>query len=357
MTDFTVEEALIDKYVEIKDEGKGEPLAVELIKNHFLPQGRIEEARSWRNALADKALRVELDGLIKTNLSKSKSSSISRVPQNKDWQETSIYGRSETTDDQQYHYNRTLGYLIKSREMEEHVEDVEVCRNEWITFVARNAFSGGLDSVGAEFDTIAMAVSDYIEIYLLPGNLPAVESDSQQIEQVEDGIPTVGEALAGREDIINLLSSKYPSVLQASFISKITESTTQVDGGQKQEILFTDHGIIFMTRHRHQGVNGESQFIPIAKIATIEVGSENHTEHAGFTSTNTDYWILTVNTTDYQSYSRWLYLGSNESEINANRPFYMRALEPVGEFYGIQQGDSWQSSGGFQTSIGYGFFF
>lgn len=357
MTDFTIEEALIDKYVEIKDVGQGGPIAVELIKNHFMPQGRIEEARSWRNALADKALKAEIDPLIKVQASKSKSSTISRVPQNKDWQETSFYGRSETTDDQQYHYNRTLGYMIHSREMENDAEDVAVCRNEWITFVARNAYSGGLESVGAEFDTIAMAVSDYVEMYLLPGNLPSLQAESRATSNVQQRMPTVAEALKGREDIINLLNSKYPSVLKASFISKIPEATSSVDGGQKQEILFTDHGIIFMTKQRRQGLTGESQFIPIAKISNLEVGSENHTEHAGFTSTNTDYWIFTVNTTDYQSYSRWLYLGSSESEINANRPFHMRALEPVGKFFGIEQGDSWQSSGGFQSSIGYGFFF
>ena len=353
MTDFTIEEALIDKYVDIKDDGKGEPIAVELIKNHFLPQGRFEEARSWRNALTDKALKGEVDKLIKAAATKSKAVAISRIPQNKDWSDTSATGRSETTDDQQYHYDRTLGYMVAMREMEDDAEDVEVCRNEWITFVARNAYSG-LEKVGAEFDTIAMAISDYIEMFLLAGKLPAVESAKSSSKPAQQELPTVEKALVGRDDILNLLQSKYPSVLKATFISKIVDTFTKVTGGQKQEILFTDHGIIFMTRERRGGVTGESQFIPVGKITNLEVGSETHTEHAGFTSTTADYWILTVNTTDYESYSRWLYLGANESEINVNRPFIMRALGPASQFYQIDEGDSWQTSGGFQTSFGFG---
>ncbi len=359
MTDFTIEEALIDKYVDIKDEGKGDPLAVELIKNHFLPQGRFEEARSWRNSLADKGLRSEVDKQIKKVAAESKAVSISRVPQNKDWQDTSISGRSETTDDQQYHYDRTLGYMIASGEMVDEAEDVEICRHEWITFVARNAYTGGLDQVGAEFDTVAMAISDYIENFLLTGQLDnsAIENSETILEQVPALNNPLSLAAESRPDIINAINATFPSRLEANFIASIPDSSTEAAGGKSDEIVVTDEGIFLLRKKFLGALNGDVQFIPTEKISSIEIGSDIHTEHAGLTSTTSEYWIFTINTVDYQSYSRYLLLGSNESQINSNRPPIIEAISQVAQFYPVQEGDSWQSSGGFQTSIGYGFFF
>ena len=358
VTDFTIEEALIDKYVDIKDEGKGDPLAIELIKNHFLPQGRFEEARSWRNSLADKSLKSEVDKQIKEAAASSKSVSISRVPQNKDWQETSISGRSETTDDQQYHYNRTLGYMIASGEMEDEAEDVEVCRHEWITFVARNAYTGGLDKVGAEFDTLAMAISDYIEIFLLTGQLDSsADANSKDMVQQEPVLSNpLRVAADSRPDIISALNATFPAKLNANFIASIPDSSTQAAGGKSDEIVVTDEGIFLLRKKFLGALNGDVQFIPSEKISNIEIGSDIHTEHAGLTSTTSEYWIFTINTVDYQSYSRYLLLGSNEQQINSNRPPLMEAISGIAQFYPVQEGDSWQTSGGFQTSIGYGFF-
>jgi hypothetical protein len=55
---------LIDKYVEIKEIEDGQPLIMKLILDHFLPNNRFEEARSWRNALEDKGLKSEADKAI-----------------------------------------------------------------------------------------------------------------------------------------------------------------------------------------------------------------------------------------------------------------------------------------------------
>ncbi len=80
MIDFLVEEALIDKYVDVKDDGKGDPIIVKLIEDHFLPHGRLEEAQSWLSAIGDKGLRSEAGKLVKAAMASTSQAAIFRFP-------------------------------------------------------------------------------------------------------------------------------------------------------------------------------------------------------------------------------------------------------------------------------------
>ena len=133
--DFTAELAIIDKYVEIKDVGNGEPLIVELITKYFLPGNRFEEARSWRNALKSKDLKSQMDKEIKEAVKNGTTVSISRMPQNTEWFETSPDGEAKKTDDQQYHYDRTVSYLNENQDM--NLSQIQ----ELIKFVSKSGVS------------------------------------------------------------------------------------------------------------------------------------------------------------------------------------------------------------------------
>lgn len=352
--DFEAEEAIIDKYVETKDGGKADPLILQLIEEHFVPQGRFEEAQSWRAAMADKALKTAAGKVIKEALADADVEPVFRHPKNRDWSEVSAVGKSKKTNDQQYHYDRTLNYSVMSKVMLDDKDDVEVCRNEWITFVARNAYTGGLDNMGATMETLAMGISDYIEYFLLAGLI-----SSEDEEELEESGPVLqnplSQAAAGRPDMIDVIKSTYPTMLDANYIANLS-GLTAAAGTKSDELVFTDRGVLVMREKMFGSLKGDCSVIDGRTITNIEIGSETHTEHAGFTSTTTDYWILTINTSGYQSYSHWLTLGSNESEVNRNRPVLMEAISAVAAYYPVVEGQSWSSSGGFQTSIGYGFF-
>ena len=205
---------IIDKYVEIKDKEDGQPLIMQLIVEHFLPNNRFEEARSWRNALEDKKLKTEADKAIKESIKTGKIISVSRMPQNSDWVEVSPVGPAEKSNDQQYHYDRTISYMNATQQLVDDVEDIEICRNEWITFVAR-AYEEGLEGKGAQFETLAMAISDYIEMILLPDRFVKTKfNNNQQTNSV-----TIEKAYAKRPDLLEYLRTHAPQLLDDPYLT------------------------------------------------------------------------------------------------------------------------------------------
>ena len=91
-----------------------------------------------------------------------------------------------------------------------------------------------------------------------------------------------------------------------------------------------------------------------ASIAQISVGSEDHVEYQGITSSQSFYWTLTFETTNFQTFTRYLYLGKNEREMKQNRPALGQQLQRLGQYFDLVEGDSYTSSGGYTTSFGFG---
>jgi Zn-dependent M32 family carboxypeptidase len=119
----------------------------------------------------------------------------------------------------------------------------------------------------------------------------------------------------------------------------------------------TDTYVAFIPEKLSGWKAGQMQIISRAGIDNISVGSEFHTEYQGITSTSASFWTLTFETTDYRQFTRWLYLGKNEKEMNQYRPQLGKIMENLGNYFELTEGDSFQTSDGYQTSFGYGFWF
>ena len=353
---FKQELDLIDQYVDIKDKGDGEPIIVNLIENHFLPQGRIEEARTWRNAINDKALKESIGEAIKSAIKSHPVSTISRMPQNIDWPSTSPVGKAHKTEDQQYHYNRTISYSNATKQMLDQIDDVRICRNEWITFVARNAYIGGLGDLGAELDVLAMAISDYIELILLPNNFvksEGAQETSNSLQASASSGLTVKSAYTNRPELPQYLGQSWPQLVDDIFLCNFFVK----DGaeGKEEEVVVTRSYIAFVPK-KHGGWGGaEAQVIPRDTVTQISVGTDFHTQYQGLFSTSTTYWTLTFETSNYTQFTRWMYLGRDEREMNQNRPDLGVTLEQLGKHFQLVQGSSFQTSDGYTTSFGYGY--
>ena len=346
---FTAEDKLVDQYVEIKEKEDTDKLVAVLIEEHFLPQGRFEESRSWKNVIADKALAKEIAEKIKESSKRHPGSNVVRVPQNEDWSETSATEKAHKSDDQQYHYDRSIGYFNASKLMLDDVDDVRICRNEWITAYSKSFFEA-LKPLGGEHKVISMALSDYIEFFLLPNKLVSsnVESDSQiDYTNIED-------AYASRSEVIDYLRGVAPAVLKENYLLNFF-CQTGVVGAKTDEIIVTDNNVLFVPKKKSGWGAGEFGCIPISEISSVSVGSEVHTEYAGITSKTQSFWTLTFVTKQYQEFTRWLYLGKNEAEMNQNRPIHGKVLDGLAQYFTLTQGDSFQSSGGYTTSFGIGF--
>lgn len=350
LMDFKAELAIIEKYVEIKDAGDGDPLIIELITKYFLPQNRFEEARSWRNAIETKELKSEIDLVIKSALKSSKTSPVSRMPQNEDWMEMDLSTAAVESDDQQYHYDRTLAYANSAQSMSNDVEDVRECRNEWITFFMQGAYDGGLGKKGAQMNTLAMAFSDYIELILLPDEFVEMAGE-ESAALPETSIETAYSYKDPKS--FSYLAEQFPSILKELYI---TNFFCQLGvGGKQEEVVVTNLHIAFLPEKKSGWGAGESNIINVSDISSITVGSEIHTEYRGLTSQTDAYWTLTFNLNNYTQFTRWLFLGRDEKEINQNKPAYGRALDTLGSYFELLEGDSFESTGGYQTSFGVGF--
>lgn len=339
---------IIDKYVEIKEIEDGQPLIMKLILEHFLPNNRFEEARSWRNALEDKKLKSEADKAIKEHLKNGQVVSLSRFPQNTDWTDVSPGGAAKTTDDQQYHYDRTISYMNLKQALIDDVEDIKTCRNEWITFVARD-YEEALRANGALFDTLAMAVSDYIELILIPHKFVETQFHSK----VKTSSNTIEKAYAKRPEIVEFLRTHAPQLLKDTYLMNFFCFTGVT--GKSEEVIVTDDYVAFIPEKLSGWNAGQMQLIRRESVVAISVGSEYHTEYQGITSTSASYWTLTFETSNYEQFTRWLYLGKNEKEMNQYRPQLGKIMDTLGNFFILEEGDSFQTSGGYQTTFGYGF--
>jgi len=365
----TPEDLLIDKYVEIKGKEDGSPLILDLISKYFIPQNRFEEARSWRDAITNSEVKSKATEILKAAQSHAKASVITRLPQNKDWYLTSPQGESQTTEDQQYHYDRTIAYSNFSQSMLKYIDDVRECRNEWITFVAKNAFSG-LEKFGAEFDTIAMALSDYIEFFLLPDKFLYFDAAEKKyvygpakkevtppattpVAQPKPQFTTVEDAYNKRPEVIAYLKEHASGMLKDGFLLNFFCTTAAVSG-KSEEIIVSQSFVAFVPEKKSGWGAGQFQILSRASISSISVGTEVHTEYQGLFSTTQSLWTLTFITKNYTQFTRWLYLGKNEAERNKNRPIHGKTLDKLSKVFQLVQGDSFQTSGGYRTSIGVG---
>jgi hypothetical protein len=241
-----------------------------------------------------------------------------------------------------------MAYSNAAQQMFDELEDVMECRNEWITFTARNAYEGGLAAKGADLNVLAMSISDYIEFILIPDDYYGFEEEA---EPVNAGI-TVEKALVNVPDDIQYLRENASAVLADKFLMHFYCQSER--GGKSQLAVITPNYIAFVPDKKSGWNPGPFELLYTSHISTISVGTEYHTQYQGITSTSDVSWTLTFFTTDYTQFTKYLYLGRSEKEMNQNRPTHGKTLESLSQFFEIEQGDSFETSDGYTTSIGFG---
>ena len=194
-----------------------------------------------------------------------------------------------------------------------------------------------------------MAISDYIEMILLPNKFFETEESHAADHKTQ---LTVGQAYQNRPEVCQYFTSHFPQILKDSFLMNFFCQLGV--GGKSEEIIVTDSYVTFLPRKLSGWGSGEMQVVNRNSISAISVGTEFHTEYQGITSYSETYWTLTFATTDYSQFTRWLYLGKNEKEMNQNRPALAKTLDRLQDYFELEQGDSFESSGGYTTSFGVG---
>jgi hypothetical protein len=288
--------------------------------------------------------------MIKSEAKVQKVVSISRMPQNTDWHDADVSTPAVESDDQQYHYDRTLAYSNATQHMFDELDDVKECRNEWITFVARNAFEGGLGSKGADLNVLAMSISDYIEYVLIPDDYYGFDDQESAVEQTPTY--TVEQALAKVPENIQYLRSHAEAVLSDQFLMHFYCQSERA--GKSQMVIITPKYVVFIPEKKSGWNAGSFELLYTAHISSVAVGTEYHTQYQGITSSSDVSWTLTFFTTEYTQFTKYLYLGGNEKEMNQNRPVHGKTLDNLSQYFDLEQGDTFETSDGYTTSIGIG---
>ena len=280
LQDFSAEEVIIDKYVELKESKQdGDELIHELITKHFLPQGRIVESEMWSLVLNNNKLKTNTRKQLLDYEAKSEPILISRMPKNKNWIHSDIFKPAQFSDDQQYHYDRTLNYFNAQQIMLDHRDDVIECRNEWVTFEAKGAYAGdnngGLASKGAQLNTIAMVIQDYIEFILIPNKFVQTKFNSNTVEQDETSFFTLEEIYSKDQDQIKYLSQYHPELLKELFLTNFYAGPELF--GKQEEIVVTENYVAFLPAKKRGWSVSSGSLISRASVNCISIGSESHT--------------------------------------------------------------------------------
>lgn len=350
---FEVEDKIVDEYVEIKESGgDGDHLIEKLVTDFFIAQNRFIEANSWLEALTDSKTSIKLKKLIAEAEERNPQPNLSRIPKNKNWVNADVLNSAVKSEDQQSHYDRLVAMANLKQVMLEDVDDVIECRNEWITFVAKNSFTGGMQAKGATMNTIATAYRDYIENILIPDKFVETETHRQIAESQKPKHLSVEQAYVNFPETIEYLRTHHAPLLNDGFNLHFYCQTKIM--GSSEEIIVTDNYLALLPAKKKGWGVGDGIIISRDNISQISVGSEFHTEYQGLITTQSNFWTLTFETTNFQQFTRYLYLGKNENEMNQNRPIHGQTIQQLGELFQLVEGDSFVSSGGYRTTFGYG---
>lgn len=356
--DYKKEQDYLQKYMDAKNNGEDglDPMIEHIITKYLVPQKRLIEAETWLKPIGDKSLLSKLKVLVAKEKAKLDLPKLNRLPKNKKWVNSDIAHASETTDDQQYHYDWIVSYLNARQTMLGDRDDVFECRNEWITFMSYSTWgeteSSQVGQLGCLFTTLATAYHDYVENILLPNKFVKFESEAAVETQAVSSQNTVESAYAQNPEAIKYLTEHHRALLQDGFCMNFFGFTKIL--GALEEIIVTDSYVAFLPGKKKGWSVGPGSIVDRATVTQVSVGSEDHIEYQGVTSSESFYWTLTFETTNFQRYTRYLYVGRSEEEMNQNRPQLGSLLQRLGQYFELVEGDSYTSSGGYTTSFGFG---
>ena len=359
----------LQKYMDAKNNGEDglDSMIKHIITEFLVPQKRLVEAESWLKPIGDEKLLSQLKILIANQEANSDLPKINRLPKNRDWIDSDVSHEIKPTQDQQYHYDRIIAYLNYQKIMLDDRDDVFECRNEWITYMSYSTWGDSAESkigaAGCLFTTLATAYHDYVENILLPNKFieGAVEMEDSVAAatnsipaqtQVQSNWKSIEELYAQDTDAIKYFQKNHPTLLKEGFLMNLYGFTKIL--GAMEEVIVSENYVSFLPAKKKGWSAGPGIIINRGSVTQISVGSEDHIEYQGITSSESYYWTITFETNQFQQYTRYLYLGRNEAEMNRNRPELGATLQRLGQFFDLVEGDSYTSSGGYTTSFGFG---
>jgi hypothetical protein len=157
------------------------------------------------------------------------------------------------------------------------------------------------------------------------------------------------------KEYVPYFESKLAAFLDQEFVSLIQCQESVIGNkspisGKDQILFFSNQGICeIYTKEKHRR-GSQPIFYPLSEIHEISIGTEDHESYGGFTSSVSTFMVLTIFTVSHKIYTKHIYMGGNEAELNSARPEMMKKIAEISKLYTIVEGDVIQSSSGFSVS-------
>ena len=154
--------------------------------------------------------------------------------------------------------------------------------------------------------------------------------------------------------------SNFATFLDQEFVALIQCQESVIGNkspisGKDQILFFSTQGICEVYAKEKHRRNSQPLFYTLSEVAEISIGTEEHESFSGFSSSVSTFMVFTIFTTGNKIYTKHIYLGDTEPELNASRPQMMERLQNISKFFTIVEGDVIQSSSGFSISPSIGF--
>lgn len=157
------------------------------------------------------------------------------------------------------------------------------------------------------------------------------------------------------KEYVPYFESKLAAFLDQEFVALIQCQESVIGNkspisGKDQILFFSNQGICeIYTKEKHRR-GSQPIFYPLSEIHEISIGTEDHESYGGFTSSVSTFMVLTIFTVSHKIYTKHIYMGGNEAELNSARPEMMKKIAEISKLYTIVEGDVIQSSSGFSVS-------
>jgi hypothetical protein len=153
-------------------------------------------------------------------------------------------------------------------------------------------------------------------------------------------------------NLITFLNQEFVALIQCQ--ESVIGNKSPISG-KDQILFFSTKGICEVYAKEKHRRNSQPLFYALSEVSEVSVGTEEHESFSGFSSSVSTFMVLTIFTADNKIYTKHVYLGDSESELNASRPLMMERLRNISKYFRIVEGDVIQSSSGFSVSPSIGF--
>lgn len=95
--------------------------------------------------------------------------------------------------------------------------------------------------------------------------------------------------------------------------------------------------------------------LPKTQVASVGVGESSHYTATGMSGYRTEFASFTIEALDGRRFTRHVWMGTNEAEVNEMLPKVKRAIENLAKTgWRVVSGPAWSSQGGMRSSYGVG---